>query len=79
MAKIAEILQQKGSEVYTIGREETVYRAIEVMSDRNWARYFLTAEVVGASGEPRLTSRMPSFSWAPCMYVLFSATMNSYL
>ena len=35
MARVDEVLQRKGSEVLTIDRAETVYRAIEIMESRH--------------------------------------------
>jgi CBS domain-containing protein len=44
MARVSEVLKQKGSEVFTIERAETVYRAIELMESRRVGALVVTGD-----------------------------------
>ncbi len=50
MALIADVLQLKGSEVLTIDRGETVYRAIEIMENRRVGALVVTGPEDGPCG-----------------------------
>lgn len=54
MKKIKDILQEKGSEVFTIGQNETVYAALTKLAEKNLGGLVVTddhGEVVGLLSE----------------------------